>query len=79
MRYVVLLACFGLPLNCELASTHVVSSSHECCEHVSAVDRPPGDAKNWECSNHQPQHLASAREIAAMSKENGCKGWKRIR
>lgn len=80
MRYFVIFACFGLQLNCDSGSTHMSSCGfQECCEHVSSRDRPPGDAKNWACSNHQPQHLASAREIGDVSRENGCKGWKRIR
>lgn len=80
MRFLVMIICFGSPLNLNSsAATAPSSCSEPCCEHAADIDRPAGDAKNWGCSNHSPQHLAFARDIATVSKENGCKGWKRIR
>lgn len=80
MRYLLILACFSTPLNWNSFETGAPECRiGTCCEHACESERPAGDAKNWACSNHDPQHLVSAREIAACSKENGCKGWKRIR
>ena len=50
--------------------------------HIETLDefeRPIGEAKNWGCSNHNPQHLATAKEISQLSTAHGCKGWKRVR
>lgn len=45
----------------------------------SEANRPKGDAKDWACSNHDPQHFASAREIPGVTTQYQCKNWRRVR
>jgi hypothetical protein len=79
MQLIVVLLCVVGPLQFDVDNTTIATCTETRCEHACVADRPAGDAKNWGCSNHTPQHLASAREIAAISKANGCRGWKRVR
>lgn len=80
MRFLAILVCATFGLEGELSSTQSPTQlSEPCCEHAPHTERPVGDAKNWGCSNHTPQHLASAREIPELTSKEGCRGWKRVR